>query len=67
MGKLHEILAVESGLAVTAKKLSTESTKTFGKDNLFTGRTTRLEMFDEGQSHLNTTEAQNSKQQLMKI
>lgn len=58
MGKLHEILAVEQGLAATAKKLSTESIKTFGKENLFTGRTTRMEMFDEGQSHLNTVETQ---------
>lgn len=56
MGKLHEILAVENGLAVTAKKLATESIKTFGKDNLFSGHTTILEMFDDSQSHLNTTE-----------
>lgn len=56
MAKLHENLAVERSLEQTAKKLSTESIKTLGKDNLFKGALRKLTMFDENSEHLNTEE-----------
>ena len=48
MSKLHEVLAVDSDLAETAKKIATEALVTFTKkaDHFF-GATKRLEMFDE--------------------
>jgi hypothetical protein len=58
MGQLHEILAVEGGLEKTSKKLVQSSMKQFGKENLFTGQTRILTMFDADQSQLNTTETQ---------
>jgi len=54
--KLHEILAVETALEKTARKLCDESIKTFGKDNLFKGATKALKMFDEADDNLETTE-----------
>jgi hypothetical protein len=51
MGKLHELLAVESSLEKTARKLSSESMKTLDKENLFSGQTRRLEMFSEEESN----------------
>ncbi len=56
--KLHEILAVEGGLEKTAKKLLLSSKKQFDKENLFTGQTKRLEMFDVDMERLNVTETQ---------
>jgi hypothetical protein len=48
MAKLHEVLAVDSDLAETAKKIAAEALVTFQKkaDHFF-GATKRLEMFDE--------------------
>lgn len=48
MPKLHEVLAVDSDLAETAKKIAAEALGTFMKkaDHFF-GATKRLEMFDE--------------------
>ncbi len=48
MSRLHEVLAVDSDLAETAKKIATEALVTFTKkaDHFF-GMTKRLEMFDE--------------------
>jgi len=54
--KLHEILAVESALEKTARKLCDESIKTFNKDNLFKGAVKTLGMFDEADAKLETTE-----------
>lgn len=56
MGKLHEILAVEKDKEVVARKLSEESKKTFGKENLFSGSLRTLKMFDDAESFNNTEE-----------
>lgn len=58
MGKLHEILAVEKDKETVAKKLVNESVKTFGKENLFSGNTRVLKMFDADEAFNNTTEHQ---------
>lgn len=47
MGKLHELLAVESDKRKTSERLVAESIKTFKKENLFTGTVKRTEMFDD--------------------
>lgn len=47
MGKLHELLAVESDRKKSSDRLVLESIKTFKKDNLFSGSVKRTEMFDE--------------------
>jgi len=54
--KLHEILAVENGVAKTSKKLVLESKKVFDKEHLFSGSLRSLDMFDSNESHLNTTD-----------
>jgi len=56
MPKLYEVLAVENTLHQAAKKLMDESVRSLGKENLFNGMTTKLNMFDAEQAHLNTTE-----------
>lgn len=58
MAKLHEILAVESGLQTTAKKVNEETTKTFGKkDEHFVGTVRTVTHFDEAEAaKLDTTE-----------
>jgi len=56
--KLHEVLAVESSLEKTARKLSEESVRTLGKENLFKGTTKRLEMFNDQDKNLETSEHQ---------
>lgn len=52
MPKLHEVLAVESGLSTVAANLSKETIKTFGKENLFTGELKKHQVFDEDKQHL---------------
>jgi len=47
MGKLHELLAVETDLRKTSERLVAESIKTCKKDNLFTGTLKRTEIFDD--------------------
>jgi hypothetical protein len=58
MAKLHEVLAVESGLQTTAKKTNEETIKTFGKkDEHFLGSVKRTEYFDADEgAKLNTRE-----------
>lgn len=46
MSKLHELLAVEGDLQGTAKKLSEETIRTFGKPEHFIGQHKHLEMFN---------------------
>jgi hypothetical protein len=46
MGKLHELLAVEGDLAGTAKKLTEEAIRTFGKPNHFLSSHQHIAMFD---------------------
>lgn len=46
MGKLYELLAVEADRKKASDRLVSESTKTFKKDNLFSGSVKRTEMFD---------------------
>jgi len=58
MGKLHEILAVEKDKENVARKLTSESIKTFGKENLFSGSLRELKMFDDAQAFNNTIEKQ---------
>lgn len=58
MGKLHENLAVEKSLEQTAKKLTAESIKTLGKENLFSGALREFKMFDSEQQHQNVDELQ---------
>ncbi|MCK5385791.1 MAG: hypothetical protein KAJ39_01310 [Gammaproteobacteria bacterium] len=53
--KLHEVLAVESSLEKVSKKLTGESIKTFGKENLFKGFTKELKMFSDDDQKLNET------------
>ena len=50
--KLHEILAVEPALEKTARKLSDESIKTFGKNNLFNGSVKMLKMLSDTEKYL---------------
>lgn len=58
MTKLHEILAIEATKEKAAKRLIKESQHTFGKESLFKGQTRRLEMFQDEDKHLETTEHQ---------
>lgn len=55
MAQLHEILAVEKSLGKVSSKLTLETIKTFGKENLFKGFTKKLLMFAEGDQRLNDT------------
>ena len=58
MPKLHEILAVESGLQTTAKQTNEETIRTFGKrDEHFVGTVTELKHFAEDDKKLDVTEA----------
>jgi len=53
MSKLHEILAVETGLAETANRITKEVTKTLGnKQDLFTGLVKKHEIFDDSRQDL---------------
>lgn len=52
MAKLHELLAVESGLGKTADKLTKESIKSLQKENLFTGEVKKHTIFDDEKQHL---------------
>ncbi len=53
MAKLHELLAVENGLAETANRISKEVAKTLGnKQAIFTGMTKAHTIFDEEKQHL---------------
>lgn len=56
MGKLHEVIAVESSLNKAATKLADESKKTLGKENLFSGSLRKLTLFDTSLEQLNTEE-----------
>jgi len=57
MPKLHEVLAVESGLQTAAKKINDETIKTFGKkDEHFVETVTEVRHFAEDDSKLNTDE-----------
>lgn len=57
MAKLHEVLAVEAGLNVTAKNTNQETVGTFRKrDEHFMGSTRMLEHFAEQDHKLNVTE-----------
>ncbi|NOR27660.1 MAG: hypothetical protein GQ540_03915 [Lutibacter sp.] len=53
MGKLHELLAVESNLKGIKNKIINETIKTFKKDNLFMGFSRSLKMFDDEDSYMN--------------
>lgn len=55
MGKLHEVLAVESSQEKTANNMMQESMKSLDKDSLFNGRVRRLKMFRE-EDRLSETE-----------
>jgi hypothetical protein len=52
MGKLHELLAVETNLGNVSKKLVAESIKSLQKDNLFTGEVKIHKIYDEDHQHL---------------
>jgi len=56
MGKLHELLAVESSLEKATRKLREESIQTFGKENLFKGAIKRLIMFKDEDKNSETEE-----------
>lgn len=57
MPKLHEVLAVESGLQTTAKKANEETVRTFGKkDEHFVETTREINHFAEEDAKLNTSE-----------
>ena len=57
MAKLHEVLAVESGLQTAAKKINEETIKTFGKkDEHFVETTRVVSHFAEEDQKLDTTE-----------
>lgn len=57
MAKLHEVLAVESGLQTTAKKINAETIRTFEKkDEHFLGMTSRTEHFAEDDKKLDLVE-----------
>jgi hypothetical protein len=58
MAKLHEVLAVESGLQATAKKVNEETIRTFGKkDEHFIETVKAITHFAEEDKHLDTTES----------
>jgi hypothetical protein len=58
MPKLHEILAVESGLQTAAKKINEETIKTFGKkDEHFVEMVRDVKHFAEEDAKLDTNEA----------
>lgn len=57
MPKLHEVLAVESGLQTAAKKINEETTKTFGKkDEHFVETVRQVSHFAEEDVKLDTSE-----------
>lgn len=57
MAKLHEVLAVESGLQTAAKKINEETIKTFGKkDEHFVETTRMVNHFAEEDQKLDTVE-----------
>lgn len=57
MAKLHEILAVESGLQTAAKKINEETIKTFGKkDEHFVATVKSVSHFSEEDQKLDTSE-----------
>lgn len=56
MGKMHELLAVESSVTGNYNRDRDETLKVFGKPELFTRLVTRKRHFDESQSHLDTEE-----------
>lgn len=57
MPKLHEIIAVDSGLKATATKINEESIRTFGKrDEHFVGQVRSIRFFAEEDQKLNTEE-----------
>lgn len=57
MGKLHEVIAVESDQGAVARKLIEEAIVTFAKRaDHFNGDVVVTEYFDDAQAHLNTTE-----------
>lgn len=58
MGKLHEILAVESSQEKTANNMIVESIKTLGKESLFSGMTRELHMFRDEDKVLEIPEKQ---------
>ena len=58
MAQLHETLAVEKDLKNVSAKLIAESMRTLNKENLFSGGTKILEMFDDNLANLNTSEVQ---------
>lgn len=55
MGKLHEILSVESSLEKISKQAVNTTIKAFSFDSMFKGHTRRLEMFDESEQRFNKT------------
>ncbi len=57
MAKLHEVLAVESGLQTAAKKINEETIRTFDKkDEHFVGTTREVKHFAEEDQKLDTSE-----------
>ena len=57
MAKLHEVLAVESGLQTAAKKINEEAIKTFGKkDEHFVRTVKHVGHFADDDAKLDTTE-----------
>lgn len=57
MAKLHEVLAVESGLQTAAKKINEETIRTFGKkDEHFVETTRQVAHFSEDDKQLDTIE-----------
>lgn len=57
MPKLHEVLAVESGLQTAAKKINEETVRTFGKkDEHFVETTREVKHFSEEDQKLDTSE-----------
>ena len=58
MAKLHEVLAVESGLQTAAKKINEETVRTFGKkDEHFVETVKTISHFAEEDQKLNTDES----------
>lgn len=56
MAKMHELLAVETDLQGQYKTILDETRKVFKNEHLFKGFSKKLEMFDDEQANLNTTE-----------
>ena len=59
MGKLHEILAVESDLEGNYKRVVGEATAVFRKGEHFSGYTKTLKMFDESRSNEEQAQGEN--------